>query len=283
MTRKADPRTARLPVPAGELPDFTPVPRRNKRHDGWTPERQLGFIEALADTGSVHAACKAVDMSQPGAYELRRQPGAESFREAWRRALDLGVQRIEDVAMDRALYGIEVPILSHGKHYGTRRVVNDRLLMFMLRNRAPDRFADGRGAKGLGGLNAIGQMEVERLKKKWLKEAREQWEAELPERRMKNAAEARATINEKLEELRQRVLDRRAAEWESLSEETRKAIQRAEELKARDLGQAGLGEDLDEDEMKALPPFPAPEPAQEEEPEEETGPRIRTVTDDGWG
>ncbi|MEL7320310.1 MAG: hypothetical protein AAFN04_16930, partial [Pseudomonadota bacterium] len=81
MTRKADPRTTRLPVPASELPDFTPVLRQTNRHDGWTEERQRAFIEALADTGSVHAACRAVDMSQGGAYYLRRQPGAESFRE----------------------------------------------------------------------------------------------------------------------------------------------------------------------------------------------------------
>lgn len=102
MTRKKDPRTARLPVPAGELPPFTPVPRQYVRHDGWTPERQIAFIEALADTGSVEAACKAVDMSQAGAYNLRRQPGAESFRKAWQAALGLDVALVEDVVMETA-------------------------------------------------------------------------------------------------------------------------------------------------------------------------------------
>ena len=110
MTRKADNREQRLPVPAGELPDFVPVPREYNRHDGWTEDRQRRFIAALADTGSVHAACKAVNMSQAGAYYLRRQRGAESFRAAWRAAIDLGVQRIEDVAMDRALNGVDVPV-----------------------------------------------------------------------------------------------------------------------------------------------------------------------------
>ena len=98
MTRRADPRETRLPVPAGELPAFTPVPRQTKRHDGWTDDRQRRFIEALADTGSVEAACRAVNMSTVGAYHLRRQKGAESFRKAWAAALDLGVQRIEDVS-----------------------------------------------------------------------------------------------------------------------------------------------------------------------------------------
>ncbi|WP_115366364.1 hypothetical protein [Alteripontixanthobacter maritimus] len=170
MTRRTDPRTTRSIVPRGELPDFTPVPRKCHRHDGWTVERQHAFIEALADTGSVNAACKAVDMTTVGAYYLRRQPGAESFRKAWQTAIDLGVQKIEDVAMDRALNGVEVPVYSYGQLVGKRTVVNDRLLMFMLRNRAPERFAEGKPKA----LNAIGKMDQKRLKKKW----RAEWEAQ---------------------------------------------------------------------------------------------------------
>ena len=80
MTRRTDPQEIRLPVPAGELPSFTPVPRKSKRHDGWTEDRQRRFIEALADTGSVQAACRAVNMRTVGAYYLRRQKGAGSRR-----------------------------------------------------------------------------------------------------------------------------------------------------------------------------------------------------------
>ena len=77
------PRDERPPVPA-----FTPVPRRCRRHDGWTAERQRAFIDALADTGSVRSAATAVNMAPEGAYALRRAPGAASFREAWAAALD---------------------------------------------------------------------------------------------------------------------------------------------------------------------------------------------------
>jgi hypothetical protein len=35
---------------------FQPVPVR-PRHDGWTAERQIAFVEKLADSGSVSAAC----------------------------------------------------------------------------------------------------------------------------------------------------------------------------------------------------------------------------------
>ena len=84
----------RVPVAREErppLPDFTPVPHRNNRHDGWTPERQRAFIEALADTGSVSRAARMVNMAQANCYTLRRAPGAESFRSAWEAALDFGV------------------------------------------------------------------------------------------------------------------------------------------------------------------------------------------------
>jgi hypothetical protein len=49
------------------LPSFLPVPREKIRHDGWTPERQTRFIEALADTGSVRAATpKRKSSARPG-------------------------------------------------------------------------------------------------------------------------------------------------------------------------------------------------------------------------
>jgi hypothetical protein len=152
------------------LPAFTPVPRQTQRHDGWTPERQRGFIAALADTGSVRHAAHAVNMTPEGAYLLRRHPEGTGFRKAWEVALSLGVQRLEDVAMDRALNGVEQPVYSYGKLIGTRRVTSDALLMFLLRNRAPHRFA----ADSLNTLDAATQSSLKRLKREW----RAQWEQE---------------------------------------------------------------------------------------------------------
>jgi hypothetical protein len=232
MTRRKNPRTARLPVPAGELPAFIPVPRRCQRHDGWTPERQRGFIEALADTGSVEAACRAVDMTTVGAYQLRRQPGADSFRAAWEVALQHGVRRVEDVVMDRALNGVEEPLYSYGKLIGTRRRYNDRLLMFILRNRAPERFAEGAPKA----LNAVGKMEAERLKKQW----RAEWEAERAANDV-SAAEVRASIDRKIAAIGQQLRWERADRWVRLSEETRAAWAHFVALRERDL--AALGAD----------------------------------------
>ena len=274
MTRKSDPRAARLPVPAGQLPTFSPVPRKCTRHDGWTPARQSAFIEALADTGSVHAACKAVNMSSEGAYALRRQPGAESFRKAWERALDLGVQRIEDVAMDRALNGVDEPLYSYGKLIGTRKRYNDRLLMFMLRNRAPERFAQGKA--NLKGLNAVGKMEKRRLKKKW----RAQWEAQ---RASVSSVEVRASIDRKVEGLRAEVEAQREREWEQLSPETRAAWERFEELRNRDLDAIKA----DTDTRRRLERKPrvlvnATPPPKKVPPAPKKRKTVHSLKDDGW-
>ncbi len=171
------------------LPAFAPVPRLKERSNGWKPEVQLAFIEALAETGSVKAAARRVGRAEVGAYMLRRHPDAGQFRRAWDAALDIGMRRIEDVAMERALNGVDVPVYSYGKLVGSRTVYNDRLLMFMLRNRAPERVAGGKAV----GLNAVDQMELKRLKKQWRKE----WEAE-QETKHVSAAEVRASIDRTL-------------------------------------------------------------------------------------
>lgn len=125
-------RTARPSLPA-----FTPVPRKY-RHDGWTPERQRAFIEALADTGSVTRAAGMVNMAQTNCYTLRRAPGAEEFRRAWDAALDFGVARLKDIAFERAIEGQLVPVFVAGKLLGYRRQRNDALLMFCLRHYGQD-------------------------------------------------------------------------------------------------------------------------------------------------
>ncbi len=119
------------------LPDFTPVPRKY-RHDGWTPERQRAFIEALADTGCVTRAAGMVNMAQRNCYYLRRQPGAEGFRRAWDAALDFGVDRLKDIAFERAIEGELIPYFQNGKLIGFRRKYNNALLMFCIRHYGQD-------------------------------------------------------------------------------------------------------------------------------------------------
>ena len=134
----------RVPVARADRPalaEFEAVPRRF-RHDGWTPERQKAFIEALADTGCVSRAAAMVNMAQANCYTLRRARGAEGFRRAWDAALDFGLARLKDIAFERAIEGEQVPVFAAGKLMGYRRKTNDALLMFCLRHYGQD--AQGR-------------------------------------------------------------------------------------------------------------------------------------------
>jgi hypothetical protein len=113
---------------------FTPVPSASTRHDGWTPERQLLFIAALREIGMVSAAAKAVGMSRKSAYALLARAGPESeFARVWRWAQEDGLVKVSCTAIERALYGVEVPYFYRGIERGTRRVYDDRLLLAALR------------------------------------------------------------------------------------------------------------------------------------------------------
>lgn len=129
--------------------DFDPVPLRARR-DGWTVERQIAFIEALAECGCVRDACRRVGMSAESAYALQRRPAAQSFRIAWEAALDYGVRRIEEAAFSRAIHGVAMPHYYKGELVGEHRRYDDRLAMFLLRCRSPGRYGRHRetGAHG---------------------------------------------------------------------------------------------------------------------------------------
>lgn len=126
--------------------EFEPVPLR-ARHDGWTPERQVGFIEALAETACVVQAAAAVGLSATAAYHLRRRPEAQAFRLAWDAALDFGVRRLEDAALSRAIHGVARPFFFQGQQIGERRYYDERLTQFILRRRDPVRFGDWRNGR----------------------------------------------------------------------------------------------------------------------------------------
>lgn len=95
-------------------PEFTPVPLARTRHDGWSAARQSAFLRALCVTGSVSAAARMVGMSRKAAYTLRARPGAQSFAEAWDRALGEGQARAFDWLMERAMNGVTTIVLRTG-------------------------------------------------------------------------------------------------------------------------------------------------------------------------
>jgi hypothetical protein len=120
------------------LYQWLPVLRR-PRKDGWTPQRQVDFVAALADSGCVAEAARAVGMSQTACYRLRRE--SAQFAAAWDAAIAHAARRLVDLAFDRAINGSDEPVFDkEGNRAGRRMRQNDRLLMFLLRAYMPERF-----------------------------------------------------------------------------------------------------------------------------------------------
>ncbi len=120
----------------GFAPFLHPCPRRNSI----TPDRQRAFIAALAASGSVRQAARAIGASMEALYNLRARGGAKEFAAAWEKAIDLGIARLEDTALARAIEGEVRPVVARGEIIGEYRVHNEALVMFLLRHRRAARY-----------------------------------------------------------------------------------------------------------------------------------------------
>ncbi len=148
-TKRATPRQATSRTafeytalsPDDPLLAFEPYRHRQPRANSITPDLQREFIAHLAATGIVTSAARHVGRSMEALYKLKHRPGAEGFAEAWDRAMDLGVERLEDSALARAIEGSERLIIRGGEVIATERSHNEALVMFFLKTRLPDRYA----------------------------------------------------------------------------------------------------------------------------------------------
>lgn len=132
---------------------FHPAPTRARR-DGWSVERQCGFLAALYVTGSVTAAARAVGMTRESAYRLRARPGADSFAAAWERVLaPPGTGRCDAAKADyrkvtndalgkRVELGLVKPVVYRGRTVSIRRKADNSALFRLLRR------LDARCARG---------------------------------------------------------------------------------------------------------------------------------------
>ena len=125
-----------LDIPVGE-PGCT-------RWNGWTVSVRRRFITLLAERGCVTYAAAAVGKSKTGAYALRQRDPV--FAAAWEVAIDIALDMIEAVLIDRVINGVKRPVWHGGKRHETI-VYSDALAMFMLRRRRPLTYANVRAAE----------------------------------------------------------------------------------------------------------------------------------------
>ncbi|WP_306090221.1 hypothetical protein [Qipengyuania flava] len=119
---------------------FAPFLHKAPRRNSITPDLQRRFVAALAATGIVKLAAKRIGKSLEALYKLRARPGAEGFAAAWDAALERGVQRLEDIALERAMLGTRTPIVSGGEILGHWDKPDNALLRFLLQHRLPERY-----------------------------------------------------------------------------------------------------------------------------------------------
>ena len=118
---------------------FTPIPLR-PRQDGWTPEQQIAFIEALAETGwsrrpAGASACRTAPPTGSAAG-----PAARPFARRGTRRSIIRCTGSSRTPLARARNGVTRPIFHKGEQVGEWRHYDERLTMFLLRTRRPERY-----------------------------------------------------------------------------------------------------------------------------------------------
>ena len=111
--------------------------------------RVNAFFHHLGRTGSVTVAANRAQLRRSTLYQMRQDDDA--FAERWAKALDLGVERLQDNAMNRALNGTPKPVWRNGQQVGSVRQYDNRLLQFLLKAHRPDLYGD-RGKAAAPGL-----------------------------------------------------------------------------------------------------------------------------------
>ncbi len=111
--------------------------------------RVNAFFHHLGRTGSVTVAAHRAQLRRSALYERRQTDDA--FAERWAKALDLGVERLQDNAMNRAMNGTPKPVWRNGREVGSVRQYDNRLLQFLLKAHRPDLYGD-RGHAAAPGL-----------------------------------------------------------------------------------------------------------------------------------
>ncbi|MEI7876062.1 MAG: hypothetical protein WCK95_28360 [Alphaproteobacteria bacterium] len=117
-----------------------PVPEPEGPQRGLDEASLKNFLHYLAFSGSVTYASGRAGIERRTLY--RRKADDEAFAAQWEEALQLGIDRLQDNAMQRALHGTERPRYRNGKQIGSTQQYDNKLLQFLLRAHRPEIYGD---------------------------------------------------------------------------------------------------------------------------------------------
>lgn len=115
------------PTTLPALLDTLPPDSAHPPQTGFSRDKQVAFISALASSGAARRAVRAAGISHQTAYRMRRANPA--FRLAWDAAMLAARAVAEDVLAVRAIEGVEEKVFYHGEEVATRRRFDSRLLL----------------------------------------------------------------------------------------------------------------------------------------------------------
>jgi hypothetical protein len=124
-------------------------------------KKRAAFIRALKRSANVSRAAVAAKIATSTAYRWRAKN--EAFRVAWDDAIDAALDDLETALLERAVNGVEKPIMYGGKQITTVRTYSDGLAMFLLRARRPQIYArDTVGPREVATDDTLELLDIER-------------------------------------------------------------------------------------------------------------------------
>ena len=108
------------------------------RHDGFTPRKRRRFFATLAKTGCISDAAKAARVSTTTVDRWRRKD--ERFNRLCETALDKASSKIELLAWERGVTGIEEPVYAYGKFSHMRVKRSDAIFRMLLIASNPEKY-----------------------------------------------------------------------------------------------------------------------------------------------
>jgi hypothetical protein len=115
------------------LADIFPPGARKPRHDGWTPDAIAGFMHALATTGVVDHAARAVGLTAASAYAFRNRRQGRAFARMWDAVLVHRARaRIASELQARAIAGCVSVRKKGGEVVSEYHYYDNRLAMSLL-------------------------------------------------------------------------------------------------------------------------------------------------------
>ncbi len=116
------------------------APRSKPASPPITLQKINTFLHHLGRTGSVTLAAARAGLPRRALY--KRRAADEAFAGHWDEALQLGIDRLQDDAMRRALHGTARAVFRNGRQVGSVQQFDNRLLQFLLKAHRPETYGE---------------------------------------------------------------------------------------------------------------------------------------------